>query len=397
MIRRLRFRLVCVLMAVAAALLCVLFATILHFTRAGLEAESLQAMQSAAAKPLGLPHPGERSLPCFTLQLNPRGELLVSGDGSYDLTDERFLLEILAQALEAGTESGVLEDHTLRFLRTGPPGRPEVVFADISGELRTMERLVRTCLLAGGGALLVLLAVSVLLSRWMTAPADKAWKRQRQFVADASHELKTPLTVIQTNAELLECEGPQARYRENIQICAQQMRTLTEGLLSLARADSGVPEKAMETVDLSRLTEDALLPFEPVFFERGLVLESELEPALPVRASPEKLRQAIDVLLDNAQKYTAPGGTAHVKLSRQGRYALLSVSGPGEELTPQQCRDVFKRFYRVDPARTGDGSCGLGLAIAWEIVSAHGGKIWAESGGGNNTFLIRLPLSRTSS
>ena len=98
--------------------------------------------------------------------------------------------------------------------------------------------------------------------------------------------------------------------------------------------------------------------------------------------------------LDNARKYTAPGGTVSLRLVRQGRYGLLSVSGPGKELSPQECRDVFKRFYRADPARTGDGSFGLGLAIAREIVTAHGGKIWAESGGGRNTFFIRLPLCR---
>ena len=397
MIRRLRVKLVCAVMAVVTALLCVLFATVLYFTQSGLEAESLQAMRAAAMEPLGRGRSWEREarLPCFVLQPGPRGTLAVSGDGYGDLT-EAFLREILAQALEAGTESGVLEDHGLRFLRTGPPDRPAVVFAGLSGERRTMERLARTCLLAGGGALLACLAGSVLLSRWMTGPVEEAWKRQRQFVADASHELKTPLTVIQTNAELLGSGGDasQARYRENIQACARQMRKLVEGLLELARADGGMAEKAVETVDLSCLLEEAVLPFEPVFFERGLTLESAVEPGLLVRGSPEKLRQAADVLLDNAQKYTAPGGAVWVRLARQGRYALLSVSGPGEDLTPRQCRDVFKRFYRADPARTGDGSYGLGLSIAQETVSAHGGKIWAESGDGHNTFLIRLPLCR---
>ena len=125
MIRRLRVKLVCVLMAVAAALLCVLFGTVLHFTRSGLEAESFQAMRAAAMEPLGLVRPGTRSdaaqLPCFILQMGRRGELMVSGNGYYDLTDEAFLKEVLAQALMAGTDSGVLEAYGLRFLRTGPP------------------------------------------------------------------------------------------------------------------------------------------------------------------------------------------------------------------------------------------------------------------------------------
>ena len=259
-----------------------------------------------------------------------------------------------------------------------------------------MERLVRTCLLAGGGTLLAFLAMSILLSRWIVRPVDEAWKRQRQFVADASHELKTPLTVIQTNAELLQSgeDASQTRYRENILVMSRQMRTLVEGLLDLARADGGMAVTAMETVNLSRLVEDAVLPFEPVFFEQGLTLKSELELGLLVQGSPEKLRQAVDVPLDNARKYTTPGGTVLVRLTRQGRYGVLSVSGPGKELSPQERRDVFKRFYRVDPAREGEGSYGLGLSIAQEIVTAHGGRIWAEGGGGRNTFLIRLPLCR---
>lgn len=400
MIRRLRVRLVCAVMAVAAALLCALFGTVVHFTRSGLEAESLQAMRAAAAEPPGLVRPGLRrdtaQLPCFILQLGPRGELTASGDGYFDLTDAEFLQDVMARALEAGTESGVLADCGLRFLRTGPPGCPAVVFADLTGETRTMERLMRACLLAGSGTLLAFLAVSILLSRWMTKPVDEAWKRERQFVADASHELKTPLTVIQTNAELLGDGDPaaQARYRENILAVSRQMRTLAEGLLDLTRAGGGLTERALETVDFSSLTEEALLLFDPVFFERGLRLESEIEPGLLVRGSPEKLRQAMDAPLDNAQKYTSSGGTVLVRLARQGRYGVLSISGPGKELTPQERQDVFRRFYRADPARTGDGSYGLGLAIAREIVTAHGGKIWAESGGGHNTFLIRLPLCR---
>lgn len=395
MIRRLRLKFVCALMAVAAVLLCVLCLAVLHFTRAGLEAESLQTMGAAALMPEPA-RPGEPRrephLPCFTLRLGPRGELEAFGDGYYDLTDEVFLGELMQQALDAGTDSGVVGD--FRFLRTGPPDRPTVVFAGRGGERRTMERLTRACLLAGGGALLVFLGVSVLLSGWMTGPVARAWEQQRQFVADASHELKTPLTVIQTSAELLPDGGSpaQARYRENILASAGRMRALAEGLLELARADSGLTETAMETVDLSKLVQDAVLPFEPIFFERGLTLESGIEPGLLVQGSAQKLRQAVDILLDNAQKYTAPGGTVWVRLARRGRQALLSVSGPGETLSPQACRDIFKRFYRADPAR-GEEGYGLGLAIAREIVSAHRGRIWAESHGGENIFLIRLPGS----
>lgn len=261
-----------------------------------------------------------------------------------------------------------------------------------------MGSLVRSCIVIGAGSLLLFLAVSVLLSHWAVKPVDAAWKQQRQFVSDASHELKTPLTVILTNAELLQNagEGPaRFRFADNILTMARQMRGLIESLLDLARVDNGGAGNLKETVDLSELVTEAALPFEPVFFEKGLALESQVEPGLLVRGSPGRLRQVADVLLDNARKYAAPASTARLRLARSGaRTCLLSVATRGPSLSPAQRRDIFKRFYRVDEARGRDGSYGLGLPIAQGIVEAHKGKIWVESGGGVNTFFVRLPLTK---
>ena len=222
---------------------------------------------------------------------------------------------------------------------------------------------------------------------------DQAWRRQQQFVADASHELKTPLTVILANAELLAdpgCTGGE-RLAGNILTVARQMRSLVERLLELARMDAGKGE-AQEPVDLSQLVGDALLPFEPVFFEAGLTLESRVEEGIWVRGSGVQLAQAADILLDNARKYAAPGSAVSLRLERTGRWCLLRVATAGEPLTRQERQDVFKRFYRADPARAREGGCGLGLSIARSIAAAHRGRIWAESGPAGNVFLIRLPV-----
>ena len=391
MIRRLRVKFVCVNMAIALGMLCAIFATVLHFTRLSLASESLRSMEEAAVEPMGLRRPGEARLPCFTLRLGHRGELVAAGDGFYDLSDEAYLRRVLAAALETGQPSGVLEEDGLRFCRTGPPDRQVLVFADVSGERRTMEGLVRTCLLIGGGSLAAFLLISLLLARWAVRPVERAWEQQRQFVADASHELKTPLTVILTNAELLQ-EEDGGRFAANILTMARQMRELVEGLLELARVDGGIPEAAMERLDFSRLVSEAVLPFEPLFFEAGLTLECQVAPHLEVRGSAQRLRQAAEVLLDNAQKYTITGGTVVLRLERRGRSCVLSVFSPGEPLSGEELRNVFKRFCRGDGARSRGGGYGLGLAIAEGIVSAHRGRIWAEGGAGGTTFFIRLPL-----
>ena len=391
MIRRLRVKFVCVNMAIALGMLCAIFATVLHFTRLSLASESLRAMEEAAVEPMGLRRPGEARLPCFTLRLGHRGELVAAGDGFYDLSDEAYLRRVLAAALETGQPSGVLEEDGLRFCRTGPPDRQVLVFADVSGERRTMEGLVRTCLLIGGGSLAAFLLISLLLARWAVRPVERAWEQQRQFVADASHELKTPLTVILTNAELLQ-EEDGGRFAANVLTMARQMRELVEGLLELARVDGGLPEAAMERLDFSRLVSEAVLPFEPLFFEAGLTLECQVAPHLEVRGSAQRLRQAAEVLLDNAQKYTITGGTVVLRLERRGRSCVLSVFSPGEPLSEEELRNVFKRFCRGGGARSRGGGYGLGLAIAEGIVSAHRGRIWAEGGAGGTTFFIRLPL-----
>lgn len=401
MIRRLRLKFVLMNMAFVTALLGAVFAVVLHTTRNELAQASLRAMEQAALEPVepGRPdrHPGEREgVPCFVLRTGLRGELVVSGDGYYDLTDEDWLRTLLAAALDRGAREGVLEDYGLRFCRSGPPDRPVVAFTDLSGETRTMRALARTCLLAGVAAFLGFLAVSVLLSRWAVGPVERAWEQQRQFVADASHELKTPLTVILTNAELLR-EGPageeeRRRFTDNVLTMARQMRALVESLLELARADARPAEGAMEPVDMSRLMQEALLPFEPVFFEAGLTLTGEIQEGLRVRGAEGQLRQIADILLDNARKYTPSGGAVTLALTRSGRSCLLSVAGPGTPLTRQERQDVFKRFYRADPARRREGSWGLGLSIAQEIAARHGGKIWADSSAEGNRFTVRLPL-----
>ncbi len=390
MIRRLRIKFVCINMVLVTAMLWAILAVVLHSTQAGLASESMRAMEAAVLPGPQRPAGPEWGPRCFTLELGPGGELSAS-PGADSFGGEAWLRQVWEAV--RGQREGLLEEEGLRFRRVGPPERKTVVFADASGELAAMASLRRSCLLVGSGGFLAFLGLSILLARWAVGPVDQAWRRQQQFVADASHELKTPLTVILANAELLAdpgCTGGE-RLAGNILTVARQMRSLVERLLELARMDAGKGE-AQEPVDLSRLVGDALLPFEPVFFEAGLTLESRVEEGIWVRGSGMQLAQAADILLDNARKYAAPGSAVSLRLERTGRWCLLRVATAGEPLTRQERQDVFKRFYRADPARAREGGCGLGLSIAQSIAAAHRGRIWAESGPAGNVFLIRLPV-----
>lgn len=401
MLKRLKVKFVAAIMVIAAAMLCLVFGLVYRFTQANLEQESIAMMQSIAANPFQLGRPDDRPeqvrLPYFMLQIGARGEIIAAGGGYYDLSDQEFLATLLNACARHKGQVGVIEEYSLRFCRADTPMGPRIVFADITSERSTLYNLAETCIIIGTLCFFAFLGLAILLVSWMVRPVDRAWAQQRQFVADASHELKTPLTVIMTNAELLQGrdwgEDERARFSKSILTVSRQMRNLIERLLELARVDHGQDMAAFGAVDLSALVEKALLPFEPVFFERGLEFSSSIDGDIVIHGSGEQLGQVIDILLDNAQKYAAHEGRVTVALKRAGKHCCrLSVSSPGAALSETECKDIFKRFYRIDKARSQNGSFGLGLSIAQGIVERHRGRIWAESRDGYNTFYVETPV-----
>ena len=316
MIKRLRLKFIVINMGIATILLSAMLGLVFYFTSANLETESIRMMERIASQPFQMDAPGELGedvrLPFFTLQLGPHGELLDASGGYYDLSDDAFLGGLAQAAAASPRRLGVLEEYNLRYYRSDAPMSRFLVFADISSERATLDGLRRTCLLIGGLSFLAFLWVSVLLSKWAVRPVERAWQQQRQFVAAASHELKTPLTAIMTDAELLQDGGQdaasQAGFLSNILTMSRQMRALIEQMLELARTDSAESHLVLRPVDLSGLTARSLLPFEPLFFEQGLTLISQVDEGITVSGDEESLRRVLEILLDNAQKYSSPGG-----------------------------------------------------------------------------------------
>ncbi len=399
MLKQLRLKIIITMMIVITVMLFVIFGLIYFFTQANLQNESLSMLQSLASDSFR-PDLGNNQvrLPYFIVELTSRGEM-ITYDNGYDLSDETQVSELVELSLESGKQTGTIKEYGLRYYSTSLPGVRQIIYVDISSELSSLHSLLRTCLLLGALAFIVFLGISILLARWAVKPVEKAWAQQRQFVADASHEMKTPLTVIMTNSELLQSqefdEENCIQFSANILTMAKQLRRLVEQMLELARFDNGQEKKQVtEKVSFSELVADAVMPFEPVFFEQGLTLESQIDPGCIIMGNPVHLRQMVEVLLDNAQKYSAPEGQVNLCLKKQSRgRCLLSVSNPGDDISPDDLTNIFRRFYRVDQARSRTGSFGLGLAIAQSIAQEHHGRIWAESRTGINTFYIELPIT----
>ena len=400
MLKRLRRQFVCIIMLIVTALLSAMLLLLFRFTERRLENQAEAAMRSQAMEPVARRRPGEMPediirLETFTLSRTSDGSLKVGGSESYDLSDADYLARLYDEARGSGKDGGVLPDHGLRFVRVRSPRGEQLIFADTAQEQAALRHLKRGGYYVGSLTLLVFFGISLLLARWTVKPVEKAWQQQRQFVADASHELKTPLTVILTDAELLQSpetdEQTRRELSDSLLRMARQMRSLVERLLELARSDSGRHTEEETSLDFSSLAEQRVMSFEPLLYEAGLVLENEIEPDIYVKGRAGELAQVIDVLLDNAGKYSTAPGTVRLRLQRRdSRRCVLTVETPGESLNEEDCQRVFERFYRRDPARSRSGGFGLGLSIAKELVEGHRGRLYASPIPGGNRFTVEL-------
>ena len=401
MIRKLRIKFVCVIMGIVMLMLAMILGVVIHFTGQNMEMQSINMMRAIATAPfqqgkLGKP-PEEVRLPFFTVQIGNRGELLGVSGGYFDLTDREYIESIVNAALASEHNTAELEEYHLRFLKEKSPRGYTIVFSDTTTESATLKNLYSICVLIFFVAMGVFLGVSILLSNWVIKPVAVAWDQQRQFVADASHELKTPLSVIMANAELLANEDTipddRRKFSRNILSMTYQMRTLVENLLEMARVDNGTLKMQFAALDFSELVRDAVLSFQLLYEEKGQTLQNAIPDGITLQGSERHLYQVLDVLLDNALKYSVAEGHTTVELKRIGHSCLLTVSNTGEPISKEDLKNIFKRFYRADKARSLNGSYGLGLSIAEAIVEAHKGKIWAASEPGYNTFFVQLPLN----
>ena len=387
-------------MSIVVVMLLVVLGIIFFASKNNIERQNEEMMRNIAVNPMMIGRPDDRSknirLPFFTLQLGKSGNIIARGGGYYDLSDEKFLNEIMQTVTDSDSDIGTLDEYNLRYLKAyNPKDKTSVyVFSDVSSSKDALNGLLKICIVVFAVAFAVFLLISIRLARWAVKPVEDAWIRQKQFVSDASHELKTPLTVITTCSDMLasgELEAEQNKTLiSNIQTETFQMRGLVEEMLRLSRIESG-NTPTTEELDFSRIVKDQVSFFEPVFFEKGLAIREYVDEGVIVKGERNRLNQAVEALIDNAQKYCTPGTETLVSLKRKQKSCELTVTDKGDEIPEKDLENIFERFYRADEARSMNHSYGLGLAIAKAAVESSGGKIRVESSNGKNSFIIILP------
>lgn len=307
----------------------------------------------------------------------------VHSDGELELLAKRIIAE--------GKETG--KEDNLAFLQTDKGSYILVTFMDNTVVNESAMTLFRYTLIFGSIALVLFFFLSVFLAKKIVNPLEESYQKQKQFISDAGHELKTPVSVVSANAELLSREIGNNPWLANIQYENERMGVLVGQLLELARTENVAPQ--MERLDLSRLVAGEALPFESVAFEKGLSINSNIAGGIVVEGNSAQLKQLTSILLDNAIRHSSAQGQVHLTLSKEYDLVELSVINNGVEISEAQRKQIFERFYRIDPARNGeDKHYGLGLAIAKAIVNTHHGNIEVHCYNGRVEFRVSLPAAR---
>jgi Signal transduction histidine kinase len=396
MINRLRYKFILINMILITIVLVITFIAVYASTQQRLVRDSMSILQRTATdtdhkEPLTPDGghdktPGLMQIATFTVTLDADNNIIEARGPLYDLTDQTVLRQIVDTCLANQNNTGIIPDTNLRYLKLSNDSGTKIAFVDRQMETNTLSALIKTSLLVGLGSLLAFFFISLYLAKWALRPVAKTWEQQKQFVADASHELKTPLAVILANTGIVlshpeQTVRNQAKWLEYIQIEAKRMNTLVENLLFLAKTDDSKPKMVMSRVNLSDIVTGAVLPFESVIFEQNKNLVSNIDSEIYVGGDENRLKELVNILLDNACKYADEKGTITVLLAEKADHQVkLAISNTGTYIPRDQIDQIFERFFRVDKSRVREqGGYGLGLSIAESIVRMHNAKISVQS------------------
>lgn len=334
--------------------------------------------------------------PFFVIEIDNRTNTAQVVEGRFFLADHGTTIdELITHLVGRMEESGILQEYGIRFFNgVRKAGSHRVSFIDVTYIENELHALLGRIIIVELTILLLLLIVSFFLTRWFSKPAKQAMDEQTRFIAKVSHELKTPVSIIRANIDLIDGDKDtnEADFIfgcENIRHECDRMTGLVEAMIMTGLA-AQTGERSRVEVDFTTLVEREMLRFEVVAFDHGLMLTHDAEPGLTVLGDEIQLTRLVEIVVENAIKYCAPGGSIEVTASKKTglvRKLRLCCANTGAELTKEQRDNIFKPFYQVDGTKKG---AGLGLSIAHEIVSALRGTIQYEYIDGKNSFIIEL-------
>lgn len=327
----------------------------------------------------------------FTVELRSDGTLVEADTGRIAAVSTETASQYATELYQKGKTEGFQGNYKYRAVTDN--GDIMYIFLDCSRELSTFYSFLWVSLLVGCIGILLVFGLVVFFSRRAVKPVAESYEKQKQFITDASHEIKTPLTIIDANTEVLEMENGENEWTGSIKKQIQRLSALTEKLVFLSRMDEEGTVLQMTDFSLSDAVEETVQPFETVAVAQEKELSYEIEKNISYYGDEASIRQLLSLLLDNAMKYTEEQGKIEVQLKSSGRHRELIVKNTVEEISKGRQDILFERFYRRDSSRNSQsGGYGIGLSVAKAIVTAHKGKITAFSEDGTSIqFTVILP------
>lgn len=326
----------------------------------------------------------------YAVTISNNGSILDVDNGEIVVYDKEKLVSIAKNIISKDRRHGRRDN--LTYVVSKKKGYTLVAFMDNTVSEAGLKTMLRYVLIVGLVAIIIMFFISLLVSKKIIRPLEENDKRQKQFISDASHELKTPIAVIDTNAEMLSREIGNNEWLSNIRYENDRMGGLVKQLLDLSHAESAIIP--MEDLDFSRIVTGEVLAFEIIAFENGKEILTKIEDKITLTGNKSQLTQVISILLDNALKHST-GKQIEVTLSQHNHTVKLSVVNDGHEIPQDKMDHLFDRFYRIDEARNSQGQhYGIGLSIAKAVVQGHKGRIDASCQDGKISFTVALPKNK---
>ncbi|MGP1567311.1 sensor histidine kinase [Peptoanaerobacter stomatis] len=396
MIRNLKIKFVAITMILVSIIIASVFSIILKTNSKAMESQSIDDLKEiismslidlvkATAYTNGSDMKKLQYTSLFVVTLDKNGTILSQIQNNVSIDDES-LQKAIKTAFTDKYNVGTIKQMKLRYLKQVTDSYQKIAFIDITREHETLESLLIILIVTGTTALLAFLIISIFLSSWALKPVEIAWLQQKQFIADASHELKTPLTVLLANMDILE-ENENDTIKNQIKWInsskqeAMQMKTLLEEMLFLAKTDKSKREITFEKINVSDILISQILSLEVIAFEKNIDINYEnVQEDLYINANEKQIQSLFSILLENACKYSNENTVINVSLKKEQEKIKFEINNFGPIIPKTELTHIFERFYRVEKSRNKEhGGYGLGLSIAKKITDNHNMKIWAES------------------
>lgn len=329
----------------------------------------------------------------FSVLLDETGAVVETDTGQIAAVDEETAVDYAVQILAQDTQAGFLKDYRYLISQEGTDTR--VIFLDCGASMVAFRSTLFTSLWVAAVGLAAVLFLILLFSRRLVRPLILGYEKQKRFITDAGHEIKTPIAIIQADSEVLALESGENEWIQDIQHQIRRLSSLTNDLIYLSRMEEDQGRGKFLLLSLSQVVTETAQAFQTMAKSQNKSFTIDVQPGLAMEGEEKALGQLVSVLLDNALKYAPEGGEIALALARQGKYFRLTVENTAQGITKELLENLFDRFYRGDVSRdSSQGGYGIGLSIARAVVQAHRGKISAAAKGEDKLLIaVLLPMN----